>query len=111
MGIAHLDTTFLELLPDRAVVDAEVLADASERLACGVELLCLVDLASRETSLANLDALALQDGRDRRGVDPEVFGQFEGSPTSQILATEVSSFFAGQALGARCWSCYNWTWN
>ena len=59
MGVAHLHAALLELVPDGAVVDIEVLADTGEGLPIAVELLSFVDLASGETSQANLNARAL----------------------------------------------------
>ena len=111
MGVAHLHATFLQLMPDSSLVDTEVLADAGEGLAVPVKLPCFVDLRESEAALADLDAFALQDGRDGRWVNPEALGELECLAAIQILTTEVGSFFAGQALGARCWSCYNWAWN
>ena len=94
MRVPHLHPTLLELVPDGAVIDAEVLADTCERLASSVQLFRLIDLLGREAALTELDALALQDGGDGRWVNLEAPGELEGLATGLVLVTEVSSLFA-----------------
>jgi hypothetical protein len=110
MRIPHLYSAFLELSPDGAVVDVEVVADTGQGLALSVEVFSFVDLLGSETADADRDASPLEGRSDGVRVDAEVFGEVACLPAGFVLATEGGDFVVGEALGARSGSCYNWTW-
>ena len=80
LGVPRRYPAFAELVQDRCVVDAEVLADAGEGPAHAVEVDCLAHLLGCQATAAHRHLMVMQDPADRFPLDPN------SSPSSYTVA-------------------------